>query len=143
MSLNIADFNLLCDKCTHPPPPIHLKKVTPSFPATPCKSWRPVKPPFFKIWLEAQPPSPTTCRRGGGGGTLCNFDWDWQTEAWVVNKVITYNTPTTLEFESCPVFPLWPESFIEVWLTDRQAGETGRPKGKHVGGSNTFEPSYI
>ena len=51
---------------------------------------------------------------------------------------IGWNLPRTLEFKSCPVFPLWPESSIEVWLTDRQTGETGRPKDKHVG-SNTFE----
>ena len=39
----------------------HLKKVTPLFPATPSKSWGPVKPPlppFLKIWLEVQPPTP-------------------------------------------------------------------------------------
>ena len=53
-------------------------------------------------------------------------------------KVITYSTPRTLEFKSCLVFPLWPESSIEVWLTDRPTGETDRPKEKHVGGSNTF-----
>ena len=61
----------------------------------------------------------------------------------VIVKVIIYSTPRTLEFKSCPVFPLWPESSIEVWLTDRQTGETGRQKDKHVGGSNTFEMSYI
>ena len=77
------------------------------------------------------------------GCTLCNFDWDWQIETWVINKVITYSTPKTLEFKSCPVFPLWPESSIEVWLTDRQTGETGRTKDKHVGGNDTFETSYI
>ena len=60
-----------------------------------------------------------------------------------INKVITYSTPRTLEFKSCPVFPLWPESSIEVWLTDRQAGETGRPKDKHIGGSSAFETSHI
>ena len=64
---------------------------------------------------------------------LCNFDWDWQTETWVINKVITYSTPRTLEFKSCPVFSLWPESSIEAWLTGRQAGKTGRPKDMHVG----------
>ena len=42
-----------------PPPPAPLKRVTPSFPATP-----PLKvvvlssPPFWKIWLEIQPPPP-------------------------------------------------------------------------------------
>ena len=49
-----------------------------------------------------------------------NFDRDWQTETWVINKVSTYSTPGTLEFKSCPVFPLWPEWSIEVWLTDRR-----------------------
>ena len=72
-----------------------------------------------------------------------NFDWGWQTETWVISKVITYSTPRILEFKSCPVFPFWPESSIEVWLTDRQTGETGRPKDKHVDGSNTFEMPYI
>ena len=72
-----------------------------------------------------------------------NFDWDWQIETWVIVKVITYNTPRTLDLKSCPVFSLWPESSIEVWLTDRQTGETGRQKDKHVGGSNTFETSYV
>ena len=56
---------------------------------------------------------------------------------------MNYSTSGTLEFKSCPVFPMWPESSIEVWLTDRQTGETDRPKDKHVGGSNTFETSYI
>ena len=70
-----------------------------------------------------------------------NFDWDRKTETWVINMVISYSTPRNLEFKSCPVFPLWPESSIEVWLTDRQTAETGRPKDKHFGGSNTFETS--
>ena len=43
-----------------------------------------------------------------------------KTETWVINKFITYSTPRTFEFKSCPVFPLWPESSIKVWLTDRQ-----------------------
>ena len=73
-----------------------------------------------------------------------NFDWDWQTATLVINKIITYSTPRTPEFKSCSVFPLWPESYIEVWLTDKQqTGETGRPKDKHVGISNTLEISYI
>ena len=32
--------------------------MSPSFPATPSKSWGPVKAPFLKIWLEAQPIAP-------------------------------------------------------------------------------------
>ena len=63
-------------------------------------------PPFFKIWLKVEPPP----LQKGGGYTLFDFDWDWQTEIWVINKVITYSTPRILEFKSCPVFPLWPES---------------------------------
>ena len=112
---------------------LHLpqKKVTRSFPATPSKSWGPAKPSLSKIWLEAQPLPPA---KRGGECTPCNFNWDWQTEIWVINKVITYSLPRTLVFKSCPVFPLWPESSTEVLLTDRQAGETGRPKDKHVGG---------
>ena len=72
-----------------------------------------------------------------------NFDWDWQTETWFIVKVITYSTPRTIEFKSYPVFPSWPESFIEVCQSKRQTGETSRKKDKHVGGSNTFETSYI
>ena len=117
------------------------EKVTRLFPSNlPLKVEVLPSPPFFKLgWrLNSSPLQ----KMGGGGCILCNFDWDWQIETWVINKVIIYLTPRTLEFKSCPVFPLWPESSIEVWLTDRQAGETGRPKGKHVGGSNTFETSY-
>ena len=62
-----------------------------------------------------------------------NFDWDWQTETWIIVKVITYSTPRTLEFKSCPVFPLWPES----------SNQASRQKNKHIGGSNTLEMSYI
>ena len=72
-----------------------------------------------------------------------NFDWNWQTETGVIVKVTTYSTPRTYKFKSCPVFPLWPESSIEVWLIDVQTGEASRQKNKHVGGSNTFEMSYI
>ena len=39
----------------------------------------------------------------------------------------------------CPVFPLRPESLIDVWLI----GETGWQKDKHVCGSNLSETSYI
>ena len=72
-----------------------------------------------------------------------NFYRDWQTKTWVIVKLIIYSTPRTLELKSCRVFHLWPESSNEVWLTDRQTGETGRAKDKHVGGSNIFETSYI
>ena len=65
------------------------------------------------------------------------------TETWVMVKVVTYNITRTLEFKSCLVFPLWPESSIEVWLANSQTGETGRQKDKHAGASNTFEMSYI
>ena len=42
--LNISDFNLfLCENCNH-----RLIKVTPSFPATPSKSWDPVKHPLYE-----------------------------------------------------------------------------------------------
>ena len=62
----------------------------------------------------------------------------------VIVKVITYSIPRTLEFKSCPVFPLQPESFTEVWLTETGRQETqADKKTKRVGGSNTFELSYI
>ena len=46
-------FYFLCENCD-PPEKSHplLSKQPPS------KSWGLVKPPFLKIWLEAQPPSP-------------------------------------------------------------------------------------
>ena len=48
-----------------------LKKLPPSFPATPSKIWDPVSslPPFLKTWLEAQCPPPA--ERGEGVCTLC------------------------------------------------------------------------
>ena len=54
-----------------------------------------------------------------------NFDWDCQTETWVINKVIANSTPRTREFKNCPVFPLWSESWPEFdwqceWWTGRQ-----------------------
>ena len=64
LPLNISDFNSFFMWQLQPP----LKKVTPSFPATPSKSCGPVKPPLLKIWLEAQPPS---LAERGGGCTLC------------------------------------------------------------------------
>ena len=122
LSLNISDFNLLCDHCTLP-----SEKVTPHFPSNPPLKVEVLSsPPFFKIWFRGSTPLPYL-----------------QTETWVINRVITYSPLRTLEFKSCPVFPLWPESSIEVWLTDRQAGQTGEPKDKHVVGSNIFETSYI
>ena len=126
MSWNISDFDFSCDNCTSP------RKKSPALSQQP-----PLKvevlpsPPFLKFGWRL---NPFPLRKGGGECTPCNFNWDWQTEIWVINKVITYSLPRTLVFKSCPVFPLWPESSIEVWLTDRQAGETGRPKDKHVGG---------
>ena len=46
-----------------------LKKATPPLSQQPTsKSWGPVKPPFLRIWLEAQPPLPCRKRGGGGGG---------------------------------------------------------------------------
>ena len=50
LSLNISDFNLfLCENCNPFP---WKKSPTPSFPATPSKSWGPVKPPLFEnlVW---------------------------------------------------------------------------------------------
>ena len=44
LSLNISDFNLFLWENWN----ILLKKVTPSFPATPSKSWGPVKPPHLQ-----------------------------------------------------------------------------------------------
>ena len=121
-----------------PPPPEKSHPLLSQQP--PSKSWGPVKPHFLNLVGGSTPPS---AEREEGGAAHYVTDWDWQTETWAINKAITYSTPRTLEFKSCPVFLLWPESSIEVWLTDRQTGETGRPKDKHVGGSNTSETSYI
>ena len=135
LSLNISDFNLFFMWKLQPP----WKKSPPLSQQPPLKVEVLSSPPLFKIWLEAQPLPPHLAERGC---TLCNFDWDWQNETWVMNKVITYSKPRTLEFKSCPLYSLWPESSTEVWLTDRQAEETGKPNDKHVGGSKTFETSY-
>ena len=43
-----------------------LKKVTPSFQQPPLKLEVLSSPPFLKICLEAQPPHPPPCRKGGG-----------------------------------------------------------------------------
>ena len=61
--LNISDFNFFfyVKICIHLPP---LKKVTPSFSATPYQSGGPVKPPFLKILFQVQPPTPPS-RKGG------------------------------------------------------------------------------
>ena len=61
MSLNISDFNLLCDNCTPPLPP---KKKSPPLSQQPPLKVEVLSSPLFKIWLEAQPPLP----KGGGGG---------------------------------------------------------------------------
>ena len=37
LSLNISDFNLFLGENCDPPPPLILKNVTPSFPATPSQ----------------------------------------------------------------------------------------------------------
>ena len=89
----------------------HWKKLPPLSQQPPSKNWGPVKPPFSNLVGG----SIRSLQKGGGACTLRKFDWDWQTETWVINKVITYRTPRTLEFNSCPVFPLWPESSSEVW----------------------------
>ena len=61
LSLNIWDFNwFFMWKLQRAP-----EKVSPSFPATPSKSRGPVKPPFFKIWLEVQPPAPPPSKKRG------------------------------------------------------------------------------
>ena len=62
----------------------------------------------------------------------------------VIVKVIIYNTPRTLEFKICPVFPIPCDlnrslKFDWQW----QTRDTGRQKDKHVGGSSIFELSYI
>ena len=58
--LNISDFNLFFMWQLQPP----LKKVTLSFPATPSKSWGPIKPPFFENLIGGSTPLP--CRKKGG-----------------------------------------------------------------------------
>ena len=59
LSLNISDFNLfLCENCNP-----CLIKVTTSFPATPSKSWGPVKHPLYENMVgDSTPPS---CRKEG------------------------------------------------------------------------------
>ena len=43
------------------------EKSHPLFPATPSKTWGPVKPPFFEnLFGGSTPPIPPPCRKGGG-----------------------------------------------------------------------------
>ena len=49
----------MCENCIAP-----LKKVIPSFPATPSKSWGPAKPPLFGNLVGGSPP-PAPAERGG------------------------------------------------------------------------------
>ena len=60
-----------------------------------------------------------------------NFDWDWQTETWVIVNPELLNSRVALYFPCDLNHPL------------KFDWQTGRPKDKHVGGSNTFETSYI
>ena len=70
LSWNISDFNWFFGENCKPP-----EKIYPSFPATPSKSWSPVKPPpFWKFGWRFTPPA----ERGGGG-------WVMHT---IVNKVL-------------------------------------------------------
>ena len=65
LSLNISDFNLFFMWKLHSLPS-PTEKSHPSFSATPFKSWGPIKPPFLKIWFEAQlPPPPLSSKKGG------------------------------------------------------------------------------
>ena len=69
LSLNISDFNLFLMWQLHPVPPTLPPEKSHPFLSQqhPYKSWGHVKPPFWKIWLEAQPPPaapPPTAERG-------------------------------------------------------------------------------
>ena len=128
MSLNISDINLR-DNCTLPPekksPPLKVEVLS--------------SPPFSNL-VGGSIPSPA--ERGGGGAHYVALtevtNWD------LTHKVITYSTPRTLEFKSCLYFLCDLNHPLKFdWQMGRQAEETGRPKERHVGGSNTFETSYI
>ena len=66
LPLNISDFSLFSFRKNCNP---LLKKVTPSFPATPLSKLVLSSPSLLKIWWEFQPPQQKG--REGGGCTLC------------------------------------------------------------------------
>ena len=50
-----------------------------------------------------------------------NFDWDWQTETWVINKFITYSTPKLLNSRAALYFPCDLNHPLKFdWQTGRQ-----------------------
>ena len=58
---------LFCENCNPP-----LKKVTPSFPATPYSKLRSCQaPPLWKFGRRFKPPPPPQQKGGEGGCTLC------------------------------------------------------------------------
>ena len=79
LSLNISDFNLFsCENCNPP-----WKKSPPSFPATPSKSWGPVKPPLFENLVGVSTP---LAERGGGYPICTQFKSKFQ---WVIDRVVS------------------------------------------------------
>ena len=54
MSLNISDFNFLCENCTPP----WRNSCPPFSQQLPSKGWGQAKPPFFKFGWRLNPPSP-------------------------------------------------------------------------------------
>ena len=85
LSLNISDFHLfLCENCNSP-----LKKVTPSFSATPLYKLRSCQALLFENLVEGQTP----LQKGGGVPTMvlllpssleivCSFYISWITFTW-------------------------------------------------------------
>ena len=74
LPLNISDFSLVFFVKIA----THLKKVTPSFPATPSQSWCPVKPHLFENLVGGSTPQQKGGWGGGGGGGahyVSNTDW--------------------------------------------------------------------
>ena len=68
LSLNISDFNLLCDNCTP-----SRKKSPPLSQQPPLKVEVLSSPPFLKIWLEVQPPLPPPQQKGEGLHTIVPY----------------------------------------------------------------------
>ena len=66
LPLNISDFSLVFFVKIAP----HLKKVTPSFPATPSQSWGPVKPHLLENLVGGSIPQQKGGEEGGWVHTM-------------------------------------------------------------------------